>query len=353
MNFHLDRFSVSGPEWVPMTVNEKDNIRNLVETLGKKFSSFIGNVVEVHKVMGLEINSSNIMIQGSISSLVIKLLDPQDSANFDCQSQIYEYIKRLGLPGPHVLGVDSGKLLGRPFIAMEHIPGQYFSGSKLDLSLAGCAIGEFHQGFSDCKGLAFPELPVLQSNSNQILTEFLATKDEWDSKFGADLALTLKKNIDLLIDTEAKCSSNLSALISAEKSILHVDLHPHNIIVGASKAIVIDVDSLKIVAWPSALGFCFYKLSRQVIALQGTEKTNYSELKDFFEIIISGYGIGEKRVGLCFLGGLTEILRRILIIFEGNLGAQVSPWNQVLVIQIQAILEMHFLYKRVFGYCDN
>ena len=353
MSFHLDRFSASGPNWVPMTANEKDNIRNLVETLGGKFASFIGNVVEVHKVMGLEINSSNLRIEGSINSLVIKLLDVQDSVNFDCQLQIYEHIKHLGLPGPHILGGDNGELLGRPFIAMGYISGQYFSGSKLDLSLASCAIREFHQGFSDFKGLAFPELPLLQSNSNQILTEFLATKDGWDSKFGVDLAFTLKKNINLLIDTEAKCSSNLSVLIAAEKSILHVDLHPHNIIIGINKAIVIDVDSLKTVAWPSALGFCFFKLSRQAIALQGTEKTNYSELKDFFETIVSGYGISEKRVDLCFLGGLTEILRRILIIFEGNLGAQVSPWNQVLEIQIQAILEIHFLYERVFRYCNN
>lgn len=353
MDFQLDRFSASGPKWIPLSISEKNNVSSLVETLKARYFSTIGEVVDVHKIAGLEINSSNLRIEGSVSSLVVKLLDVQDSAMFESQVHIYEYIKNLGLPGPRILGGDNGELFGRPFIAMDYITGRYFSGSKLDLSLVGSAIREFHQGFSDCKALTFPDLPVLQSNSKHILTEFLATKDGWDSKFGEDLAFMLRQNIDLLIDTEARCSASLSTLLAAERAILHVDLHPHNIIVGASQASVIDVDSLKNVAWPSALGFCFYKLARQVIALNGAEKTNYSDLKDFFEIIVSGFGISGTRVGLCFLGGLTEILRRILIILEGNLGPRVSPWNQVLEIQIQAISEMNLLYKSVFGYCVN
>lgn len=353
MHFHCDRFSASGPNWVSLTVREKNNVRNLVEILGKNYPSSIGTIVNIQKVMGLEINSSNLRIEGSIGTLVIKLLDIQDSANFDSYALIYAHIKKLGLPGPHILGGDKGELLGRPYIAMNYIPGHYFSGSKLDLSLVGSAIRDFHNGFYDCKALTVPELPALQSNSNHILKEFLTTSDAWDSIFGADLAFMLQQNIDLLIDTEARCSAGLSTLLSEDRANLHVDLHPHNIIVGPSRAIIIDIDSLKNVAWPSALGFCFYKLARQVIAMHGVKGTDYSELKDFFKIIVSGYGISERKVSLCFLGGLTEILRRLLIILEGNLGGGVSPWNQVLEIQIQAISEIHFLYKRVFGYSVN
>lgn len=350
MNFHLDRFSVSGPDWIPMSVSEKNNVRSLAEILREKFSSTIGEIIDVHKVAGLEINSSNLRIEGSKGSLVVKLLDVQDYANFDSNAFIYAHIKDLGLPGPEIIGADSGELLGRPFIAMNYIPGHYFSGSKLDLSLVGCAIREFHQGFADCKALAVPELPVLQRNSNYILTEFLAIKDMWDSKFEADLAFMLRENIDLLINTEARCSASLSTILRLEKGLFHIDLHPHNIIVGTGEATLIDVDSLKSVAWPSALGFCFYKLARQVVALHGSDKADYSELKDFFERIVSGYGATEERVSLCFLGGLTEILRRTLIILEGNLGSRVSRWNQVLQIQIRAISEIQFLYKKVFGY---
>lgn len=349
MKFNLDRFSEFGPEWTPMTFGEKNNLSSLIAILGEQHSSSLGKVVDIHKVAGLEINSSNLLLEGSVGSLVVKLLNDQESANLDYQVHIYEHIKKLGLPGPHILSCDNGELLGRPFIVMPYIPGKYFSGSKQHLDLSSNAIKEFHQGFTDNGALVFPELQVLQSNSNNILTEFLATKDGWDSKFGSDLTFMLRASIDVLIDTEAKCSARLSTLLDLEKSILHVDLHPHNIIVGANQAIIIDIDSLKSVAWPSAIGFCFYKLARQVIATQVTDKTDFSGLKDFFEIISSDYDATQSKIQLCFLGGLTEILRRIIIILEGNLNQQVSPWNSVLEIQIRSISEIHFLFGKVFS----
>ena len=206
-----------------------------------------------------------------------------------------------------------------------------------------------HKGFSNYDDLSFTEIPVLQRNTNEILTDFIKNKDEWGSKFDSNLLSILEKNIDLLIEMEAKCSANLSMLLNEDKSILHTDLHPHNIIVGTSQVVIIDVDSLKKVAWPSALGFCFYKLSRQVIAFHGTERTDYSDLKTFFETITSGYGVNKNTVDLCFLGGLTEVLRRIFIILEGNLGSKISPWNKVLDIQIKAISEVCFSIGSFFS----
>lgn len=353
MIFQHDRFSASGPVWVPLSSDDKDNIKDIVRIVENKFSSIIGNVIDVNKVEGLEINSSNFMIRGSLKSLVIKIIDYEALSNFESQKQIYKHIKNTRLPGPIILGEDNGELLGKPFIAMEFIPGQFFTGSNKDLFLSGNAIQEMHKGFSNYDDLSFTEIPVLQSNTNEILTDFIKNKDEWGSKFDSNLLSILEKNIDLLIEMEAKCSANLSMLLNEDKSILHTDLHPHNIIVGTSQVVIIDVDSLKKVAWPSALGFCFYKLSRQVIAFHGTEKTNYSDLKTFFETITSGYGVNKNTVDLCFLGGLTEVLRRIFIILEGNLGSKISPWNKVLDIQIKAISEVCFLYEKVFGYYNK
>jgi len=353
MIFQHDRFSASGPVWVPASCKDKDNVKDIVRVIDKKFSSFIGNIIDVNKVKGLEINSSNFMIRGSLKSIVIKLIDDEASSSFDNQRQIYHHIKHMSLPGPIILGEDDGDLLGQPFIVMEFIPGRFFTGSTEDLFLSANAIQDMHKGFSNHDGLSFTELQVLQSDANQILSDFIKNKDGWSAKFDKNLLSTLEKNINLLIEIEAKCSANLSMMLNEDKSILHIDLHPHNIIVGPSQAVIIDVDSLKKVAWPSALGFCFYKLSRQVIALHGTENTNYSDLKTFFETITSEYGASKNIVDLCFLGGMTEVLRRILIILEGNLGSKISPWNKVLDIQIKAISEVCFLYEKVFGYYNK
>ena len=46
-----------------------------------------------------------------------------------------------------------------------------------------------------------------------------------------------------------------------------------------------------------------------------------------------------------FIGAKLEILRRLLIILEGNLGEKISPWNSVLEIQINALKEVNLLRK--------
>ena len=349
MKFPRDRFSESNPKWISMTAGEKNKIKSLIAILEERHSSSIGRVVNIRRLDGLEINSSNLLIDGSTGSVVVKLIDFKDTYSLHFQEYVYRHIKSLQLPGPYILSNNNSDLLGQPFIVMEYIPGDYFSGSNLDLSLVSHAIRKFHNGLSNLDALSFDEIPVLQSNSHHILTEFLITKDGWDLKFGADLALFLRQNIDLIIDTEAKCSANVSTLLKLEKSILHIDLHPHNIIIGSNKVTIVDIDSIKSVAWPSAIGFCFYKLARQVIAERGANQNNFSELKDFFEIIVSDYGVSESRVSLCFLGGLTEVLRRTLTVIEGNLNNKVSPWNKVLEIQIRSISEIYFLYRKVFG----
>ncbi|MDC1182324.1 aminoglycoside phosphotransferase family protein [Planktomarina temperata] len=348
MEFPLDRFSASGPDWVSLNEAERKNVETVVEILGKRFFCNIGEIIDLKKVAGLEVNSNHLLLVGKVNSSVIKFLAVEDVDIIDSNIRIYDHIKNAALPGPRMTSFDQGDILGQPFIVMNHISGRYFSGTTRDLSLVGDAICKLHKGFSNFKGLEIGELQLLQCNSKQILAEFMAAKASWDTKFGTNLAQILRQNVNLLIATEARCSSHISELSQLEKTNLHTDLHPHNIIVGNDQASIIDVDSLKSVAWPSALGFAFYKLARQVLALHGLRE-NHSDLKCFFEKISGNYNTSSDKIRLCFFGGLTEIFRRILIILDGNLGPRVSPWNEVLEIQIRALSEIYWIYERVLG----
>ena len=201
-------------------------------------------------------------------------------------------------------------------------------------------------GFSDYQIAGMQESIVLQSNSSEILNKFLATNHEWELKFGIELAVLLSQNIDLILETEAICSARLRTLLEIDRSVFHTDLHPHNVIINVDKAIIIDVDSLKVAGWPSSLGFCFYKLVRQTIVNESIKNINLSEVREFFETISSSFVSQNNRVELCYLGALTEVLRRIIIIFEGNLDGNLSPWNQVLGIQVRALSEIRFIFGR-------
>lgn len=329
-----------------LTAGERDYLCDFVGVLEDRYSKFFGEIVMVSKISGLEINSSNLLVTGSKGSVVVKLLGNNEVINHSSQVSIYRQIAKLDLPAPKILGEHSGNGSGQPFLVMEYIPGQYFSGSQLDLSLTGSAIKTLHQGFSDYSGINIPELEVIQDNSHDILNRFLATRDHWELKFGPELELVIRQHIDLVVQTEAICSDSIAALLEEKRSVLHMDLHPHNIIVGSGRATIIDVDSLKICSWPSVLGFGFYKLARQTLAKNTIGTNNLAGLRDFFTVISSDFSSKKNIVEICYLGALTEILRRIIIIFEGNLDAQVSPWNEVLEIQLRALTEVPFIFNQ-------
>ena len=43
---------------------------------------------------------------------------------------------------------------------------------------------------------------------------------------------------------------------------------------------------------------------------------------------------------MAIFGARLEVMRRIMIILEGNIGNNTSPWNAVLPIQIKALHEL-------------
>ena len=61
--------------------------------------------------------------------------------------------------------------------------------------------------------------------------------------------------------------------------------------------------------------------------------------------LIRNQGYEDTPWELLFLGAKTEILRRLLIILKGNEGEKISPWNNVLAIQINALREVEELKK--------
>ena len=82
--------------------------------------------------------------------------------------------------------------------------------------------------------------------------------------------------------------------------------------------------------------------------LHGARSFDYSRLKWFFHIISEQFGCENNVEGLCFLAARNEIYRRVMIILEGNLGENDSPWNHVLEVQLRAFGEMKYIFERVF-----
>ncbi len=344
MNFNPDRFSDSGPHWTKIdTIKKKDNL-DLLNLIASNYSHYYGKLENIYRVTGPEVNSSNLLIEGSVRKFVIKLINQNELSNFKTQTDLYGHIKNMNLPAPYLISSEFTPSL--PHFALDYIKGEYFSGSKKDLELTAKSVNFFHDGFKNYDKSKLLKWDVLQQNSSNILNNFYALKDEWGYKFGSEIELKLQKNIDLIFDTEASCSNNIDQILKIEESIFHIDLHPHNIIIGNGIANIIDIDSLRVARWPTALGFGFFKLVRQALVNQGIDNLDYSDIAVVFKEMSANINTGENKWELLFSGALTEILKRLLTIFEGNLGGQISPWNKTLLYQIDALSEIHFLASK-------
>ena len=67
MLFAKDKFSQDGPKWEKLNPQSLISSKNLINLIGVNYHNFVGRVINIYKVEGLEINSSNFLIEGSIA----------------------------------------------------------------------------------------------------------------------------------------------------------------------------------------------------------------------------------------------------------------------------------------------
>lgn len=346
MLFSKDKFSEEGPKWEKLDAYDLVLTKNLKNISEKYYSDALGSVVNIFKVKGLEINSSNFLVEGSVGKIILKLVNENTFLQFKSEDQIYSYLDKLDTPLPRILGSANRNInFDYAHIALEYMDGKYFSGSNLELSIAATSINKLHTEIQKFELSYFSELPMLSNNSKTIFNDFIEIKDRWETLFDHETLNLLKKNINLIKIVINFCEENIKKLTIIDKSAFHIDLHPHNIIVQSKEAAIIDMDSIKISRWPIALGFTFYKLTRQAL----TEKSvTDNDLNFFYEQLTSSYISNKNKddIELLFIGALSEVIRRLTIILEGNFDNKISQWNQVLSIQINAISEILFLSKK-------
>ena len=345
MLFAKDKFSQDGPKWEKLNPQSLISSKNLINLIEANYHNFVGRVINIYKVKGLEVNSSNFLIEGSLGKIILKVISKDAYLQLKSQDVIYNSIDKFNIPIPGMLGsADKNIDFDDAHIAIEYIKGRYFSGSSSDLSMAASAINELHNGIQNFKLINFSELPLFGSHSNDLLNRFIKTEHRWEALFDRETRILLTKHISLISAAEKYCVDNLSKLEEINKSIFHIDLHPQNILIGSIKATIIDVDSIQVSRWPIAIGFAFCKLARQALT---NDSLSDNDLRHFLNELTSSY-INENNqsdIDLLFLGALSEVTRRLFTILEGNLDNKISPWNGVLGIQINVILEILFLAK--------
>ena len=182
-------------------------------------------------------------------------------------------------------------------------------------------------------------------SSKKILHKIKENKKNWRSIFGIKLAQKIDENFKLIENTYFINSKKVN--IAKVNQLVHFDLHPHNILVKNEKIIsFLDIESCKKMDAGYALAFCCLKICKQTIIqkrIKDLSKAN-KLVKIFKKQISKNYPDIEKLFPYFYYFSTSEVLRRILLIFDQNLKG-IKTWNKVLEIQIDHLIESQLLFK--------
>ena len=123
-----------------------------------------------------------------------------------------------------------------------------------------------------------------------------------------------------------------------KSGVMHIDLHPHNIMLYQNKerAIALDLDSFQVCSPEVALGFGFFKILRQM----GVRACSLRQLHDIKRDLITF----DKPTAVTpsMLLARSEILRRIAVILRLSLNGD-KRWNHILPVHLRALSEIEIL----------
>lgn len=341
--FQRDMFSDSIPAWSKMNILTEDF---------KKLLSFISNDSEITFVDssgGLEINSSNFKIHFTESSFLLKKWAKTSSRNFlEEILNLMIWLSNQGLPVPQPLLFNNGSYLiefnGFYWSYFEFIEGVYYSGNKKELLNAGETSAKLAQKLSSLPRHLYPSLgPKYFSEGDfHIIKKMTDYRSEWDKIFGNYADYINDCWDDLLAEWNKLSKINL---IAGQIIPSHFDLHPHNLLVNNSKVVgILDFESCKTMPVAYALAFNALKQCRQSVALN----MDFSDPKEvgitYLKVLQNNYSDIEPLFSQFGDFAITEVLRRLCLIFSLNLERDDKKWNKVIPIQLAHLIEARLLF---------
>jgi len=346
--FKKDIFSQKTISWNKNNLIEKKEIKKIKLFLKK---NNFGNLIYVKKRLGLESNSQNFKIKINNGTYLLKKwsknLRTQEINSIIRLNQDLSKIKSLVPKIIKINGYETFKIDGERWTLYNFINAGHYSGSNNEFFNLSLELGKFFKVLKRIqkKSKSPDTFKYYNYNSKKILLKIKKIKKNWKSIFGIKLAKIIDKNFKLIEDTYL-LNSTKTNLVNVNQ-LAHFDLHPHNILVKKEKIIsFLDIESCKRMNAGYALAFCCLKICKQTISENKIKDLDAA--KKYVEIFRKKVSLNYPDIDILFpyffYFSTSEVLRRILIIFNQNLKS-INTWNKVLEIQIDHLKEAKILFR--------
>lgn len=343
--FAPDIFSRPRPAFHPAG----DDLKADIESILRQHYDFAQDQIQsIEKLEGLEINSRNFKVKTATRTYALKKAGIQAKENdVAAQLSLSQFMLQQGVPFPHIIKTVADNFYaqdgeGRLWILSDFVEGTYFTGTRPQLDVTARIIAGL-QSQLEKSGQA-QSLPLFSAVNSwqataEIFTELFERSSEWENLFPtpeADVLLRERAVLERLFQLTAERQKNFTSYIVP----VHIDLHPHNILIGDGDVpVIVDIDSLQRADRTQSLGFAIFKLVRQHI-VQERPADLAAPAHEFFRLL----NITDADIPLYAAKATAEVLRRIGIIASLNMHKANRDWNAVLYIQLAALHEIPHIF---------
>jgi hypothetical protein len=348
IEFQPDFFSNSTPRWILIEKNS-DNLLSFVEEFLPEVGRSSKVILECSGTFG--INSSNFRVSTTEQTVLIKRW-PQsmDREQINPILKLMTWLALEDLPVPIPNSFQDGSKLADfdhyLWSVFPFISGNYFSGQLDEIDTIADMMGRLSQRLSQTPAGLRPAIGPdhLTVRDNEIINTIEKEISKWNVIFGDQNARLLKNRWSYLRSTWQRiCESDHNP---GEKMATHFDLHPHNILFRDGQvSALLDFESCKIMPLGYSLAFDGLKQCRQAVVANGSIASAGQIGKKYLEILSSSFPIIDPCISNFGDLANAEVMRRLCVIFRGNIEESSSKWNHVLHTQLAHLTESKILFN--------
>jgi hypothetical protein len=344
--FNKDYFSDPKIRW--------KKVNNIILTKFIKEKIFKNKKIKnlsIYKNSGLEINSNNFKILCNKKLYLLKGIETcnQKKNQISNNINLINWLKKNKTPVPSQIKFFNDSYIinfrGRNWILNSFVEGNHFKGNKKefhDIIKKICSTTKLLKRYPNKMNLKIHNISI--SHLNKIITIMSKNKKKWVKFFGKKQSDNLSnywKEINDIID-------NLKSINYDNKNLqlVHVDIHPHNIITKKNKLIsFLDFESWMLSSLKEALAYGGFKLCRQVVLKNKNLLVKKSIGKEYISKINKYYGSSIKLDNNFLLICEKVILERLVNIFKFNLFNKNRQWNKFIPIFLSHLDESKIIFK--------
>lgn len=314
--------------WSPDTFFSTENVFHTsdnmsVGTVAREFYNLKPS--RIQQSGGFEVNSKNFLIDG----VILKRLDGNMNV-LSTQIAIYRYLHSNGINTPEILINTNGayitKYENEMWLAMEYIDGSFYSCSQEELELLITTLPTLFEALRCCniEGIScLPHRPLIE-------TPYIQYEYNSYEEYGEELQEMITWSLPDISRISRQVLSYLPS-ISDTLSLVHIDLHPKNILYKNNRLYILDLDSLLLQPSSIAYNFSIYKLLRRCIA-------RHIPFRPFVATLFQNTSIERNP-----LAAQAEILLRLVSTLQRNATGNLSVWKELMPVHLRGLYESEII----------